>query len=94
MRKRLGNALRVAGVLAWIGFGLWGLLLNIAVVSHVAGFWGVVVGFLVLPVTFFATPWYAGVALGDWLPLIVNYGGGIVGTTLIAVGSAMVGDDS
>jgi hypothetical protein len=61
-------------------------------VNQVAGFWGVVVGFTVLPATFMAAPWYAGIAWGNWFPLLICYGGGIAATILVAIGSAMAGD--
>ncbi len=94
MRKLVGGGLTVASVVAGIGFGVWALLLNVAIVNEAAGFWGVVVGFVLLPVTFLAAPWYAGVATGNWVPLMVCYGGGIAAWGLFVAGSAIASDDT
>jgi len=93
MRSGLGGLVKVAGYIAWVVFGIWGFLLDLAIVNQAAGFWGVVVGFFLFPVTFVAAPWYAGVAWGNWFPLLICYGGGIAATILVAVGSAIAGDE-
>ena len=93
MRAGIGGILKVAGFVAWAVFGIWGFLLCLAIVNQAAGFWGVVAGFFLLPVTFVAAPWYAGVAWGNWFPLLICYGGGILATALVAVGSAVAGDE-
>ena len=94
MRSGLGGLVKVAGYIAWATFGIWGFLLCLAIVNQAAGFWGVVVAFFVLPVTFVAAPWYAGVAWGNWFPLLVCYGGGIAATILVGIGSAIAGDET
>jgi len=83
-----------AGYVAWVIFGIWGFLLDLAIVNQAAGFWGVVAGIFLLPVTFVAAPLYAGVAWGNWFPLFVGYGGGIAATILVGVGSAIAGDNA
>lgn len=93
MSSGLGGVVKVAGYVAWIIFGIWGFLLDLAIVNQAAGFWGVVVGFFLLTMTFVAAPWYAGVAWGNWFPLLICYGGGIAATILVAGGSAITGDD-
>ena len=93
MRSGIGAFFIGAGCLALVVFGLWGLLLNCAVIDDAAGFWGVVIGFCVLPVTFIAAPWYAGGVMGNWLPLTVSYGGAIAAAILIGTGSAISGKD-
>ena len=54
-----------------------------------AGFDGVVIGFILLPVMFLAAPWYALVAWGHWFPLLIVYGGGILAAVLFGIGSAI-----
>jgi len=88
----IGNFISRLGIIAWVVFGIWGFLLSLAVVTEVAGFWGTVVGFSLLPVTFAAAPLYAGIAWGDWFPLLICYGGGIASTILMAVGSSISDD--
>ena len=93
MRSTVGAIFMVGGWIAWVAFGIWGLLLDLAIVNHAAGFWGVVVGFFVAPVTFIAAPWYAAVAWGNWFPLVICYGGGIVASVLMLLGKAVGGSD-
>lgn len=93
MRSILGGMLKVVGYVAWITFGIWGFLLDLAIINQAAGFWGVVVGVFLFPVTLMAAPWYAGVAWGNWFPFLIFYGGVIAGTILMAVGSAIAGED-
>lgn len=91
-RKVGGWPLKAAGVVAWIGFGLWAFAMELAIVNKVAGFIGVVVAFVLAPVTFAAAPWYAGVAWGNWFPLIIGYGGAAAGYFLYWLGSTVAGD--
>lgn len=60
--------------------------------NRAAGFWGVVVGFVLLPVTFAAAPWYAVVASGDRFPVLLCYGGGIASAVFFGVGRGISGD--
>jgi hypothetical protein len=92
MRNTLGNIFKVLGVIAFVIFGLWGSILELAIVNHVAGFWGVVIAFTLLPVTFVVAPWYALVAWGNWFPLVIVYGGVMVAAILYGIGSAIARD--
>lgn len=94
MRSGIGVLVKGAGYVALAISGIWGFLLNLAIIGQAAGFWGFVAAFTIFPVTYIATPWYAGVALGNWFPLLVCYGGVIVAAILMAVGSAIAGDDA
>lgn len=93
MRKVAGIPFKTLGVISGIIFGLWGLILLVAIVNEVAGFLGVVLGFMLFPIMFAAAPWYAGVVWGNWLPLMVCYGGGIFTAILFGLGSIIAGDD-
>jgi hypothetical protein len=92
MRKIFGGIFRVLGGIALLIFGLWGLIIELAIVNQAAGFWGVVIGIVILPVTFVAAPWYALVAWGNWFPLEIVYGGGILTAVLLGLGSVVAGD--
>jgi hypothetical protein len=74
-------------------FGLWGLILSVAIVNYAAGFGGVVIGFFLFPVTLFSAPWYALVQWGSWYPLAVIYGGGIFSSILFGLGKLLSGND-
>ena len=82
----------IIGVIGYVVFGIWGLIIILSIINHAAGFWGVVIGFFILPVTFVAAPWYALVAFGTWFPLLVVYGGGIGASIFFGLGSAIAGD--
>ncbi len=92
MRQVLAMPFKVAGIIAAIGLGLWAFIMQIGIVNDVVGFWGVVIGVAIFPVTFAAAPWYAGVAQGNWFPLILGYGGPFAGMLLYQLGSLIAGE--
>ena len=85
----VGGTLTVIGYGVWAIAGVWGFILELVILNALWGFSGVVLSFFLLPVAFVAVPWYAGVALGNWLPLILGYGGFIVGGSLIRIGELL-----
>ncbi|MFH1597021.1 MAG: hypothetical protein ABIG94_11765 [Pseudomonadota bacterium] len=85
--KIIGNVFMVLGGIIWAISGLWGLIISLKIVNYAAGFWGVIIGFFIFPVTFTAAPWYALVQWGTWFPLILNYGGLITGGLLFGLGT-------
>lgn len=68
MRQVLGRPFKVVVIIAAFALGFWAFVLELAIVSEVAGFWGIVVGLLFAPVVFAAAPWYAGVHTGKLVP--------------------------
>lgn len=92
MRAFIGGAFKVVAYIFFVLFGIWAFILELAIVNAVAGFIGVVIAFALAPVTFAAAPWYAGVAWGNWTPLIIGYGGTIVGGIFYWLGSTISGD--
>lgn len=80
------------GVIVLAVGGISGFFLCLEIISKAAGFWGLVVALTIAPITFVAAPLYAGFAWGDWFPLELSYGSGIMGAILIVIGSAMVRD--
>lgn len=91
MRNIFGVIFMVLGGIMIVIVSLWGLISGLTILSHVAGFWGVVIGFISFPITIFVTPWYALIAGGAWFPLVVVYGGGILATTLFGIGLTIKG---
>ena len=89
MRDIFGGIFKVLGHIVFVIFGLWGFIIELTILYQVAGFDGVVIGFILLPVMFLAAPWYALVAWGHWFPLLIVYGGGILAAVLFGIGSAI-----
>jgi len=56
MRKYLGLLFKILGGGSYFIFGLWAFIIDLAIIDKVAGFWGLVVGFIILPITFVAAP--------------------------------------
>ena len=66
----------------------WALFLDLAILYETHGFWSGLVGLVLAPITYFVVPWYAGIALDNWLPLIVGYGSLGLGIVFARLGSA------
>lgn len=92
MRDSIGTIFKVLGGIVFAIFGLWAFFLDLTIIGQAAGFWGFVIGFFVAPITFVAAPWYAGLVLGNWFPLLIGYGGGIVALIFFGIGSAIADD--
>ncbi len=92
MCSAIGNLFKIVGVIGFLVVGIWGFLIDLAIVNHAAGFWGVVIGFVILPATFVAAPWYAVVAQGNWFPVWVTYGGGIISGICMGIGTFIAGE--
>jgi hypothetical protein len=68
--------------------GLWGLAVSLGIVYHGLGLIGTILGLLVFPLVLYLAPWYAGFAQGNWFPVVLVYGSGIVAMILFVIGSA------
>jgi hypothetical protein len=79
----------VPAVLIFAVCGLWGFVLCLKIVTDHLGFIGGVIAFALAPVAFAFAPWYAGIADGNWFPLLLNYGGSISAGILYAIGGAI-----
>ncbi|MCL4183419.1 MAG: hypothetical protein KJ011_08220 [Burkholderiaceae bacterium] len=90
--RRLSALSRVAAVGVLVIGGLWGFLLSLGLISEAAGMWGVIVALLLAPITIAATPFYAGFAWGEWVPMALNYGGGLASALLLYLGAALGGE--
>jgi hypothetical protein len=92
LKRTIGNFIKKLSYISYFIFGFWGLFLDFEIVIKAAGFLGGVIGFFILPVTFLAAPFYAGIAWGDWFPLIICYGGWTLGTVFFFVGCTLNSD--
>ncbi len=77
-----------AGIIYFVA-GLWGFFISLGIIRDAWGFFGAVLAFILAPFTLTLAPWYAGFAHGNWFPVLLVYGGGIAGTVLFAIGSAI-----
>ena len=84
-----GKAVNGVGALLFVVTGIWGLVLSLDIITDVIGFWGMIAAIILAPITFFAVPLYAGIALGIWFPVLLNYGGCLLAILLMAVGSRL-----
>ncbi len=73
--RTTGKVLDIGGTICLLVTSLLAFAICLEMVYRVAGFWGVVVGFAVAPVTFLALPWYALFAYGELDALLLGYGG-------------------
>jgi hypothetical protein len=85
----MGAIFKVPGFIVYLLGGLWGLFICLGIVHAKLGIIGVVVGLFIFPVVIYLAPWYVGFADGNWMPVTVVYGSGIVAMILIVIGSAI-----
>jgi len=84
--KTVGWIFSVIGIIGIIIVGIWGLIIDLAIINEAVGFWGVVIGFTFFPILFAVAPWYALIAHGNYFPLLLQYGGGIAVLILFYIG--------
>jgi hypothetical protein len=92
MRSIVGSILAGLGTIGWTVTGLWAFILCLSIVNRAAGFWDVVIGFGLAPVTFIAAPWYAFVAHRETHALVVGYGGSILFGCIRWLGNKLAGE--
>ncbi len=93
IRKIVGIWLKVISIILYIGWGFWVLFAEAVIVNEVAGFWGIVIGITVAPITFLAAPIYAAVEWGQWLAVGSIFGGGIAISIIYWVSTLLCGDE-
>jgi hypothetical protein len=69
--------LKVTSFLLFIFASLYGLILCFGIVQYVFGTFIAFLSIFLLPFLLGLAPWYALFANGDFIPLLVVYGGGI-----------------
>lgn len=83
----MGTLFKAPGAVIYIIGGLWGLFLCLSIVYHVGGIILTAVALILAPVVLYLAPFYAGFWQGDWFPLILIYGTGVVACGLFWVGA-------
>lgn len=79
--------------LAYVGLAaaaFTGLEIGIRLAADAAGVWGIVAASALFPATIAGAPLLA-LVLGQWIPALVVYGGGLVAACLYARGEAAPG---
>lgn len=74
----------VIRALAWLGLATalcTGLEVGIRLAAEAAGPWGIVVASVLFPATVAGAP-LAALAVGQWTPAVIVYGGGLAATAL------------
>lgn len=82
--------IRNAALVGLVVAGFTGLELGIRLAADAAGVWGVLAASVLFPATIAAAP-LIGLALGEWVPALVVYGGGFAAGALFARNSAVAG---
>lgn len=86
MRKYIGIFFFVCAGIATVVFGLWGLYVNLSIIYNVAGYLGIIIGFLMAPITFIVIPFYALFKLDIWFPMFITFGGTPTVLAFIGIG--------
>lgn len=68
------------------------LILDASLLNYIGGFWAVVAGFIVTPITFVVLPIYVLVQYGNWGLIIINFGGAILTYGLFFIGALIRGE--
>jgi hypothetical protein len=73
----MSGILKITAVLLFLFAGFYGLMLCFAIVQQVFGTFVAILSIFLLPFLLGLAPWYVLFANGDFMPLLVVYGGGI-----------------
>ena len=73
----MSGILKITAILLFLFAGLYGLMLCFSIVQQVFGTFVAFLSLVFLPFLLGLAPWYALFANGDFIPLLVVYGGGI-----------------
>lgn len=89
----LGSVLRfVAYVLMLVG-GFACLAICFGIVKEVFGSVVAFLSLVIFPVLLVVSPWYALFAWGNWFPLVLVYGLGIIVSTLFYLSARLTGEE-
>ena len=88
----MGTFIRFVGRAIQIPCVLIGSLLCLGIVFEKLGVILGIIAIFLFPVVGVILPFYAGFADGDWLPLILVYGGSFGGGAIVALGAAIDGE--
>ncbi len=88
----MGIIFKAPAYLIYFVSGFWGLFICFGIAQEVFGTFLAFLSLVVAPGLLGLAPWYDGLANGNWMALLVVYGGGIVATGLIYIGMLIDGD--
>jgi len=89
----MGIILKAPAFLIWVVSGVWGLFICFGIVQKAFGTIAAIISLVIAPALLGLAPWYSGLFLKDWFPLLLTYGGGIVAYALFfLIGSAIDND--
>lgn len=87
--NKIGEVIKGIGYIVFFIFSLWGLLICFQLIKYVFGEQYALISLLIFPLTLFFTPWYVLYESGNWFPLLIIYGGWLVGRVLVNIGEWM-----
>lgn len=94
IRNKIGGFFKVLGYIFYVIFGLWGLIISFQIVGIVFGSKAAFLSLLVLPFMYGIAPLYALFTWGSWFPLLIGYGGGLVGLGFVTLGDWIKGHNN
>ena len=79
--------LRIVGGVGTVGIGAWGLYVCYGILQEWLGTTLAIIGIVVLPVGLVVAPFYEGIVNGNWVVVLILYGGSIGTSVLFAIAS-------
>ena len=80
---------KTTAIIIYVIAGLLGTLISLGIIFEKLGFIAGLITIFLAPVALAFVPWYEALANGNWFLVILVYGGGIFGTILMTMGSAI-----
>jgi hypothetical protein len=81
------------GYLVYWVTGFWGVFILLHYLNDNWGFWGVIGGIALAPITCFVTPFYMGFVDGDWFLLILAASGIMISSIFHGLGEYLAKRD-
>lgn len=81
----MAGIIRVCGVIMAISASIYGFILCFSIVENVLGSVWAYVSLIFAPFVLGIAPWYALFSYGDYVPLLVTYGGIIPGVVMFFI---------
>jgi len=88
VKKLLSTISIYSGIIVWFVTGIWTIIIDIKIVGYALSDWGLfayIGAVIFFPVTFLVAPFYAWLQLEYSFPLILTYGGTILGAILFFI---------
>ena len=62
------------------------LIIDAQIIWYEWGYRGLLIAFMAYPLAFFAIPIFSVIKYGRWIPVLISYGGGLLGIILFGLG--------